>query len=186
MESEYKLVQFDDSVFDNARAHGNFKVGQIKESEIVELIKIEDPNEIETLIENFLGSGSRIEVVETTMPVQELRQMISSKLLQLTQFSSMYRRVIVREYDNVLYLARRAFWNGKRLPLVYSDELELESELGQKVRNQNENVRTIKTDLTHMSLLTPEQEEELKEWDEQETVVELTQLVGKMMQHAFA
>jgi hypothetical protein len=186
----YTLVQFDDEVFENenAKAHGNFRVGQIKESEIVNLHKIESPNEIEQLIEDFLSSGSRIEVLQTpeTMPVQELRDMISSKLLHLTQFGSSYRRVIVREYDNVLYLARRAFWDGKRLPIIYSDELPLESEIGSKVRSQNEKVREIKTSLEHMSVLTPEQEQEIKEWEENENVVEITQLVSKMMKHAFA
>ena len=188
MSEEYTLVQFDDEVFENAKAHGNFRVGQIKESEIVNLHKIESPDEIEQLIEDFLSSGSRIEVLQTpeTMPVQELRDMISSKLLHLTQFGSSYRRVIVREYDNVLYLARRAFWYGKRLPIVYSDELELESEIGSKVRSQNEKVRELKTSLEHMSVLTPEQEIEIKEWEENENVVEITQLVSKMMKHAFA
>ena len=187
-EQAYTLVQFDDEVFENAKAHGNFRVGQIKESEIVNLHKISNKNEIESLIENFLSSGSRIEVLQApkTMSVQELRNMISSKLLHLSQYSPSYRRVIVREYDNVLYLARRAFWDGKRLPIIYSDELPLESEIGTKVRHQNEKVSEIRNSLEHMSVLTPEQEIEIKEWEENEHVVELTTLVSKMMKHAFA
>ena len=186
----YKLVQFDDKELVNApaHAHGNFRPGIKKESEIMHVHKIENPSMIEQEIENFLSSGSRIVVVEppTNTSTQETRKLFSSTLLKLSSQSMSYRRVIVREYDNVLYLARRAFWNGKRLPIEFEEELSSETEIGIKVRQQNEKVREIRHSLEHMSLLTIEQEVEIKEWEEHETAFELAEVASKMMKHAFA
>jgi len=184
----YALVQFDDAELTSApnHAHGNFKVGIKKESELMEMQKLSNPDEIQSTIEAFLSSGSRIKVVDTEMCLPMTRYLFSSTILKLTDISSMYRRVIVREYDGILYLARRAFWNGKRLPIEFSPELSSETEIGLKVRQQNEKVREIKQSLEHMSVLTDEQEQEIKEWEENENVVELTNLVSKMMKHAFA
>jgi hypothetical protein len=130
----YKLVQYDDpdpaSV--QVRAHGNFRPGIRKESEIVDLIKLSNPNEIEQEVMDFLSSGSRIVVIQTDMCLPMTRYLFSDTILKLTNISPAYRRVIVREYDNVLYLARRAFWNGKRLPIEFTPEIS------QKIRDQFE------------------------------------------------
>jgi len=130
----YKLVQYDDpdpaSV--QVRAHGNFRPGIRKESEIVDLIKLENPSMIEQEIEHFLSSGSRIVVIQTDICLPMTRYLFSDTILKLTSRNPSYRRVIVREYDNVLYLARRAFWNGKRLPIEFTPEIS------QKIRDQFE------------------------------------------------
>jgi len=127
----YELVQFEDKELTSAsvHAHGNFRVGQVKESEIINLVKLSSPNEIESTIESFLSSGSRIVVINTDMCLPVTRYMFSATLLKLSQWSPSYRRVIVREYDSTLYLARRAFWNGKRLPIEFTPEIS------QKIKN---------------------------------------------------
>lgn len=186
MEHGWTIKQHDEPLLnESSRRHGNFRVGVQKEANIIDLVKIEDPDEIETLIENFISSGERIEVVQTPeqTSVSEFRKMISDKLLHLSKFSPMYRRVIVREYDGILYLARRAFWNrsSKWLPFEYSDELSYETEIGIKVRQQNENVRTIKTSIEHMAELTPEQLEEIKAWEEQEQLNEQLQVIRQVI-----
>jgi hypothetical protein len=193
-DQQYELVQFEDSELEQAldparatvRAHGNFRVGQIKESELIYLHKIESANEIEQEIESFLSSGSRIVVINTDMCLPVTRFMFSSTLLKLSQFSPSYRRVIVREYDGILYLARRAFWNGPRLPIEFSPELSMNTKQGLKIRQQNEKVREIRQDIEHMSVLTPDQLDEIKDWENSENVIELTTLLSHMMKQTFA
>jgi hypothetical protein len=186
--SGWEVIQNENPIT-STREHGYFKVGEKKESNLLEMKKLISPDEIESLIEDFLASGERIEIVAVSsdMNVSEARQLFSSKCLELSKWSPNYRRVIVREFDDVLYLARRAFWSTakrsstKSLPFEYTPELEYETEIGFKLRIQNENEREIKIPLEHMSELTEEQREEIRIWEENETMTQQWEMASQVI-----
>lgn len=137
----YQLMEgFENTPVDQIpRGHGCFKVGQPKESQVVNLIEIEDMNDVGTLIENFLRSGERIEVVKSEETSVELRNRMMQTIMEMVKIEPQYHRVIVREYDSNVYLCRRAFWDGKIVPLEYADEIpeEIQNELGVRSGNKH-------------------------------------------------
>lgn len=113
--------------------HGNFRVGVRKESQFVDKVEIKNPDEIESLVINFLRSNERIEVVEGNVTRKE----ISDRILKR---GGNLRRIIVREYQGKLYLCRAAFWKGHRLPYEFADGIdeEIRKELGASTGNKDE------------------------------------------------